>query len=278
MAQKISTLILEVDLSCCKCHRKIKKILCELKDQENIKEINYDVKNNKVTISGPFDPHTLTRTLYCKACKIIIKISTPPPPPDPKPKPKPTKLELPPGPDCCAKPTYEWLYGVLKCSSCGMLYAWTNQCQPPTDKKCHPTPDKKLCLPEPGCCMGMKCSSSCCTCGSGTNYQCLPPPAANKTDDKPNKPDHDDHHEKKKKNNTTPAVDPCKPVCQPEPVCCPRPCYVGMYGGTICASCGMKCPWTNHQVSAPHVYGYGYGEPKPCYFICEDSTPLCTIM
>lgn len=240
--------------------------------------------NNKVTISGPFDPDTLTRTLYCKACKIIKNITTPPPPtpkPTPKPDPKPTKPELPPGPPCCAKPTFEWLYGVLKCGSCGMVYAWTNQCQPPSDKKCHPTPDNKLCLPGPGCCKGMKCSSSCSTCGSGTNYQCLPPPATKKTDDKPKKSD-DDHHKKKEEKDTKPVLDPsCKPVCRPEPVCCPRPCYVGMYGGTMCASCGMKCPWINHPVSVPqphHVYGGGYGEPKPCYFICEDSTPLCTIM
>ncbi|KAH7660606.1 Copper chaperone domain-containing protein, partial [Dioscorea alata] len=150
-AEKISTLILEVDLSCCKCHRKIKKILCKLRDKENIKLINYDVKNNKVTISGPFDPHTLTRTLYCKACKIIIKLSTPPP----LPTTTTTKPELPPGPACCAKPTYEWLYGKLKCATCGMVYTWTNQCLPPTDKICHPTPDEKLYLPAGPVCSGM---------------------------------------------------------------------------------------------------------------------------
>ncbi|KAH7660601.1 Copper chaperone domain-containing protein [Dioscorea alata] len=258
-AEKISTLILEVDLCCCKCHRKIKKILCQLKDQENIKEINYDVNNNKVTISGPFDPHTLTRTLYCKACKIIKKISTPPPPPPPiikpitKPDTKPTKPELPPGPACCAKPTYEWLYGVLKCASCGMVYTWTNQCPPPTDKKCMGTLS---------CGGGIKCSSSCC--GSTTNYPCLPPP-----------------------------VDPCRPQCPPEPaVCCPRPSYVGMCGGTMCTSCGMKCPLTNqgpptvtssNQVCVPqshHGYGRacGCGQLKPCDFIYEDDTPSCTIM
>lgn len=229
-----------------------------ISDQENIKEINYDVKNNKVTISGPFDPHTLTRTLYCKACKIIKKITSPPPPTTHKPAvPKPTKPEFPPGPPCCAKPTYEWLYGVFKCASCGMVYAWTNQCPPPTIKKCHPGP---------GCCMGVT------ACGSGTNYQCLPPPAA--------KENGTDHHEKNNNNNKTPVLDPCRP---PEQVCCPRPCYVGMHGGTMCVSCGLKCPWINHQVSVPqpqphHVYDYGYGEPKPYYFICEDSTPLCTIM
>lgn len=134
------------------------------------------MKNNKVIISGPFDPHTLTRTLYFKACKIIKKITTPPPDPNPTPTPlptpKPTKPELPPGPPCCAKPTYQWLYGKLKCASCGMVYTWTNKCLPPPADPCkNQCPSEEpavLCCPQPsyvGMCGGTMCTS----CGPQTN-------------------------------------------------------------------------------------------------------------
>nr|XP_010907553.1 protein PYRICULARIA ORYZAE RESISTANCE 21 [Elaeis guineensis] len=99
MADNISTLILTVDLQCCRCYKKIKKVLCKLQDREKIQKIDYDEKNNTVTISGPFDPHCLSKKLRCKACKVIkdIKIKPPePPPPPPPPPPEPAPPPPPP--------------------------------------------------------------------------------------------------------------------------------------------------------------------------------------
>ncbi|KAH7660598.1 Copper chaperone domain-containing protein [Dioscorea alata] len=234
MSVKFSTLILKVDLSCCQCNRKIKKLLCKIQDRENIRLIAYDDTNNTVTISGPFDPHYLKRKLYCKACKIIKDIQIPPPPP-PDPPP-PAKKPDPPPP--AKKP------------------------DPPPEKKPDPPPEKK------------------------------PDPPPQKKPDPPPEKKPDPPPEKK--------PDPPKSVCPPGPVCCNQPCYVGMFGGLKCASCGMVYTWTNqgpppvmvcNQPPVPrpyyydgYAYGYGHGcscgcgQPKTCHFICEDNTSQCTIM
>ncbi|KAF8391672.1 hypothetical protein HHK36_023979 [Tetracentron sinense] len=65
MAEKVSTLVLTVDLECPRCYKKIKKILCKFQDQI------FDEKNNRVTIIGPFCPHKMAKKLYCKAGKTI---------------------------------------------------------------------------------------------------------------------------------------------------------------------------------------------------------------
>ncbi|XP_072952265.1 uncharacterized protein [Typha angustifolia] len=107
MAEKISTLIIKVDLQCCRCYKKIKKILCQLQDRWNIKDIVYDEKNNVVIVSGPFNPECLIKKLRCKDCdcKVIkdIQIKPPPkptgpPPPPPKPDPPPPPKPDPPPP------------------------------------------------------------------------------------------------------------------------------------------------------------------------------------
>ncbi|KAJ4731919.1 Protein PYRICULARIA ORYZAE RESISTANCE 21 [Rhynchospora pubera] len=74
MAEKTSTLILKVDLECYRCHKEIVRLLGKLQDKENIKTINYDEKNNTVTISGPFDPQRLSTKLSCRAGKVIKDI------------------------------------------------------------------------------------------------------------------------------------------------------------------------------------------------------------
>ncbi|KAH0468600.1 hypothetical protein IEQ34_003633 [Dendrobium chrysotoxum] len=91
---QIRTLILTVDLECCRCSKKIKKAICKL--QERIQNIEYDEKKNTVTISGPFDPVKLKNKLCCKACKVIqniniivLPLSKPPSKPPPKPPPSP---------------------------------------------------------------------------------------------------------------------------------------------------------------------------------------------
>ncbi|XP_039140899.1 protein PYRICULARIA ORYZAE RESISTANCE 21 [Dioscorea cayenensis subsp. rotundata] len=109
MAEKISTLILKVDLSCHLCYKKIRKVLCKLQEKENIRSITYDEKGNAVIISGPFDPQKLSKKLKCKACKVIKDIQIKedkekpkekpkvidPPPPKPKEDPPKPKEEPP---------------------------------------------------------------------------------------------------------------------------------------------------------------------------------------
>ncbi|RLM87649.1 translation initiation factor IF-2-like [Panicum miliaceum] len=55
MADKISTIVLKVDLECERCYKKIRRVLCKIQDEMNIKTISFDEKSNAVTISGPFD-------------------------------------------------------------------------------------------------------------------------------------------------------------------------------------------------------------------------------
>ncbi|XP_058081872.1 protein PYRICULARIA ORYZAE RESISTANCE 21-like [Magnolia sinica] len=88
MADKVSTLVLKVDLDCDPCYKKIRKALCQFRE---IQSQSFDEKQKKVTISGPFDPEKLIKKLYCKVgCKIIICYEVvPPPPPPPPPEPKP---------------------------------------------------------------------------------------------------------------------------------------------------------------------------------------------
>ncbi|XP_078179930.1 uncharacterized protein LOC144573999 isoform X2 [Carex rostrata] len=99
MPDKIETLILWVDLSCARCNRKIRRVIDKLQDRANIQSVDYNEKENKVIIKGPFDPEWLAKKLCCKACKIIkqyeIVEPPPPPPPPPKeePKPEPPKEE-----------------------------------------------------------------------------------------------------------------------------------------------------------------------------------------
>ncbi|XP_062187986.1 protein PYRICULARIA ORYZAE RESISTANCE 21-like [Phragmites australis] len=78
---KDSTLIIEVDLACEKCHKKIEKVLFKLQSsaKENIRKIDFNNTKNTVTISGPFDPEKLCKKLRCKACEVIkdIKVVKP---------------------------------------------------------------------------------------------------------------------------------------------------------------------------------------------------------
>ncbi|KAF3338098.1 formin-A-like protein [Carex littledalei] len=86
MAEKNSTLILKVDLECSRCRKEIGRVLFKLQGKENIKTISYDEKNNKVTISGPFDPERLSTKLTCRAGRVIKDIQI-----KEKEKPKETK-------------------------------------------------------------------------------------------------------------------------------------------------------------------------------------------
>ncbi|KAL5213877.1 hypothetical protein ABZP36_003029 [Zizania latifolia] len=84
------TLIITVDLQCCRCSTKIQKILCCMQERGEfaIEKVVYE--KDKVLVSGSFDAEKLYCKLWCKAGKIIthIKIDKPPPPPKKEPKPE----------------------------------------------------------------------------------------------------------------------------------------------------------------------------------------------
>ncbi|KAF0929510.1 hypothetical protein E2562_021761 [Oryza meyeriana var. granulata] len=96
MAEKVSSLVITVDFSCCRSFTKIRKTLCKLQESEDIRAILYDDKAGTVTVSGGFDPLMLPCKLRRKAGSVIKDIhlkeetkkhKVPPPPPPPPPAP-----------------------------------------------------------------------------------------------------------------------------------------------------------------------------------------------
>ncbi|KAG8081807.1 hypothetical protein GUJ93_ZPchr0014g47495 [Zizania palustris] len=109
----MTTLIITVDLQCCRCSTKIQKILCCMQERGEfaIEKVAYE--KDKVVVSGPFDGEKLYCKLLCKAGRIIkdIKIVKPEPkkPDDKKPEPKKPddKKPEPKKPDEKPKPEYK---------------------------------------------------------------------------------------------------------------------------------------------------------------------------
>ncbi|XP_062186321.1 heavy metal-associated isoprenylated plant protein 6-like [Phragmites australis] len=75
MADKISTIVLKVDLECERCYKKIRRVLCKIQDKLGIKTISFDEKSNAVKISGPFDAEKVCKKLCCKAGWIIKEMN-----------------------------------------------------------------------------------------------------------------------------------------------------------------------------------------------------------
>ncbi|URE35826.1 hypothetical protein MUK42_03214 [Musa troglodytarum] len=245
MTEKVSTLTIEADIGCSRCYRKIQEVLCKLQVRERIQSINYNEKDNNVTISGPFNPECLKKKLLCKLCKVVkdIKIKPDdPPPPKSKPTEKPIEkpIEKPkepvkiiccfmPWPDCCFRPCpcYEPSKGCRRCCSCGWM------CCAPEAKPCPPKETKRVCCGKPWpscCCKPCPCFEQthgcrrCCSCGwmcCVREPACVPPPK------------------------------PC-PSCCPPRTCPSEPC------------CSKPCPPPN---PCSHCYKFVYEEgppPDPC--------------
>lgn len=68
----------------------MERILSRYKDEWCVTKIVWEIKCNKITLSGPFDPAELEKKLCCLACRIIkdFEIPKPPEPPEPPPKEK----------------------------------------------------------------------------------------------------------------------------------------------------------------------------------------------
>ncbi|PUZ36999.1 hypothetical protein GQ55_9G083100 [Panicum hallii var. hallii] len=182
------TIKIKVDLECCRCYTKIQKVLTRIQEKGEfcIDDIEYDEKNNKVIVTGPFDPDKLADKLCCKACKIIkeIEIVEPPPkepeppkkeepkPPPPAPKeepapPPPAKVDPPPPPPPKEEPPPP----------------------PPPKQEPAPPPPKVVEVPYPWpypypfpawpsecCCHHGHGGCHCCSCGKAPEAPPAPPP------------------------------------------------------------------------------------------------------
>ncbi|XP_039016382.1 anther-specific proline-rich protein APG-like [Hibiscus syriacus] len=102
MADKVTIMVLKVDLQCCRCYKKVKKILSKF---PQIRDQIYDEKAKTVTIKVVCcNPEKLRDKLCCKGGGSIksIEIKPPPKPPTPTPAPAPTPK---PKPEPTPKPT-----------------------------------------------------------------------------------------------------------------------------------------------------------------------------
>ncbi|XWS09200.1 hypothetical protein CRYUN_Cryun40dG0065500 [Craigia yunnanensis] len=91
-------MVLNVDLQCSRCYKKVKKVLCKF---PQIQDQKYDEKANTVTITVVSCCPEKIRDKICFKGGGIIKCITikPPPKPDPKPPPKQDPKPNPPKQD-----------------------------------------------------------------------------------------------------------------------------------------------------------------------------------
>ncbi|KAA8537276.1 hypothetical protein F0562_027037 [Nyssa sinensis] len=182
MAEKVTTMVLKVDLQCARCYKKIKKILCEF---PQIGDQVYDDKQNTVTITvQSCNPEKIRDKLYCKGGKIIECIEIKKPPPTTKPnKDKDAKTEpngkskkgndettAPPAPVPIAVAVP---IGVC-CGAChgGCGRPPTCSCGCGTGRWCGRPPTCSC-----GCGTGQSCRRPpTCSCGCGTGRSCGRPP------------------------------------------------------------------------------------------------------
>ncbi|XP_011010370.1 PREDICTED: uncharacterized protein LOC105115225 [Populus euphratica] len=108
---KVTTMVIKVvDLGCEKCHKKIKRVLCDIPQIQNQ---TYDKKENTVTITVVCCcPEKIKKKIYSKGGPTVKCVEIKPPPaknsktdPEPKKKPEPKqKPEPKPKPcTCCEK-------------------------------------------------------------------------------------------------------------------------------------------------------------------------------
>ncbi|KAH7852414.1 hypothetical protein Vadar_024554 [Vaccinium darrowii] len=97
--QKVTTMVLKVDLQCPSCYKKVRKILAKF---PQIRSQAYDEKQNTVTITVVCcNPEKFRDKLCCKGGKTIKTIEILEPP---KPKPKPKEPEKPKPPPPAVRP------------------------------------------------------------------------------------------------------------------------------------------------------------------------------
>ncbi|XP_044496426.1 protein PYRICULARIA ORYZAE RESISTANCE 21-like [Mangifera indica] len=154
MAEPTTMELKVVDLKCCKCRKKVKKLLCKFPE---IRDQVYDEKQNTVTIKVvSCCPERLMQKIRCKGCKAIKSIEIKPPP-DKSKKDEPTKTkkdepgkdkpkDTPPEKQCkpCCKPPCS---PPKQCKPC-----CKPPCSPPCKPPCSPTKHcKPPCSPPKHC-------------------------------------------------------------------------------------------------------------------------------
>ncbi|KAF7112949.1 hypothetical protein RHSIM_RhsimUnG0175900 [Rhododendron simsii] len=119
MAEKVTTMVLKVDLQCPSCYRKIKKVLAKF---PQIRSQAYDEKQNTVKITVVCcSPEKIRDKLCCKGGKTIKSIEIKPPP-----KPENTTWPLPayvPVSVCCGQ-----CYRGIPGDPCYVGYGWPVPC------------------------------------------------------------------------------------------------------------------------------------------------------
>ncbi|BAT14929.1 Os11g0629100 [Oryza sativa Japonica Group] len=274
LSTQISTLILKVDLACHKCYNKIRKILCNLQDQERITTISYDTKNNIVVIAGTFDPQRLCCRIRCKGGKIIkdihivdaagggkpAKMPDSPPPSLPPPVntgkkkwKKDKRKEIPPPPPLAETPppmnerppTPPPVQPPPDRETSAMVPAIVEE-EKPRDRVAElepPSPHKEMPLPQP------------------TTMEMPPPPVTcTPVVEKPRPPPCARPFYPVDMATPTMVEIPSWPAAPAPPSCCaPPPCYQGCYEGCRCGGCGRVYGYSVPSARPPPLL------PPPCY-------------
>nr|GEW85887.1 protein pyricularia oryzae resistance 21-like [Tanacetum cinerariifolium] len=212
--EKVTVMILYVDLKCPCCYKKVKKLLCKF---PQIRDQVFDVDNNKVTIAVVCcDPEKLRDKLCCKESpkekppKLKKKPKSPPP--------ESKKTEPDPPVSACCQECYEGRNG----GPCHHGYG--RPVSPPVPVKCEPYPPKSA---DPPVTTAMPPVSACCQeCNEGRdggpchhgNGRPVPPQVPVKCKPYPPK-----------------SADP------PRPICC-QECYEGRDGGPCHHGYGRPVP------------------------------------
>ncbi|XP_043693205.1 protein PYRICULARIA ORYZAE RESISTANCE 21-like [Telopea speciosissima] len=103
MADKVYTIVMQVDLNCPLCYKKIKKTLSRYRERYQIQKEVFDEKQNTVTISGLFCPNKLSKKLCYTASESIKGIKILEKNPSEPSKLKPSNPDPPP-PTAAADP------------------------------------------------------------------------------------------------------------------------------------------------------------------------------
>ncbi|XP_031270496.1 protein PYRICULARIA ORYZAE RESISTANCE 21-like [Pistacia vera] len=125
---EVTTMVIKVDLKCCKCYKKVKKVLCKI---PQIKDQVYDEKQNTVTIKVAccYSPEKILQKIRCKGGKSILSIEIKPPPKKPEEPKKPQeKPKEPTKPHPCGGSCEQIVCGRTPCSGRPVCDSWVSGC------------------------------------------------------------------------------------------------------------------------------------------------------
>ncbi|XP_021902389.1 pollen-specific leucine-rich repeat extensin-like protein 1 [Carica papaya] len=263
MAEKVTVMVLKVDLQCYKCCKKVKKVLCKF---PQIRDQVYDEKSNTVRITVVCcSPEKIRDKLCCKGGGAIksIEILQPPAKPKEPEKPKPAPAPAPEKPKEAEKPK-------------------PPQEKPKEAEKPKPAPPKEAEKPKPVLVKPKEAEKP------------KPAPEKPKEAEKPKAPPAADKPKEAEKPKAPPAAEkpkekPPEPKPGPVPVpafpppqvfqaCC-EPCYHGHGWGAPPPPC-----YETFGRPVFDSWGGGGGAYRPCYnvnrcdYFCEENSQGCTVM